>query len=401
MQESFSPDRLYRLAVPAVAVALILLSLWQTAGMFLGASNLIMPNGIAIGSDFLSLWSAAWLAVTGNAVGAYDPETIRAAHNLAVPANTALTLWHYPPSFLLLLAPFGFLPYLPAYILFITLTAVIYLHLLWTLRPHPTTLLLALGFIGFWVNLMAGQNGFLTSCLIGWALVLLQRRPQSAGLLIGILSFKPQLGLSIPLALLAGRHGRTFLMAGLATLLLAAASWLVFGAAPWLAFVENLRNPVTILESGRIPMSHMTSVFSALWITGLPPFLCYLAQAVVAITANIILLVVWRRDNTAFEIKGALLVLAMMLTTPHLFNYDMALLALPLVLMWKHGEQTGWRWGERPILLLVWLAPLLLTPNGEDGKVNLLPLATLGLAFISARRALTKPPSAPQATPAG
>lgn len=399
MHETVSPDRLYRLAVPIIAALLALMSILQAAHMFSAAQNMIMPNGIAIGSDFLSLWSAAWLAVTGNAAGAFDPDTIRAAHTLAVPANSALTLWHYPPSFQLILAPLGWMPYLPAYITFISLTGLLYLHLLWKIRPHPTTLLLALGFVGFWVNALAGQNGFLTSLLIGWALILIERSPKLSGLLIGLLSFKPQLGLPIPLALLAGKRFTVFCYAAVASIALALASLSAFGPEPWLAFLKNIHTPVANLESGLIPMAHMTSIFSALWITGLPPVVCYAAQALVALAANTVMIIVWKRNTASLELKAALMVLAMLLTTPHLFNYDMALIALPLVWMWRHGETQGWNRGERPALLLAWLAPLLLTPNGEDGTVNLLPIATLVLTVMVARRALLSPASERPAKP--
>lgn len=386
MQKTTAFDEVYRLGVPAIALGLLVLSVLQAFQMFSVDASLIMRNGIAVGSDFLSLWSAAWLAITGNAAGAYDPETIRAAHTLAVPANTALTLWHYPPTFQLLLAPFGLIPYLPAYVLFISTTALLYLHLLWKLRPAPSTLLLGVSFTSFWVNILAGQNGFLTSILIGWALLLHASRPLWSGVFIGVLTFKPQLGLPIPLALLAGRQFKIFIAALIAAAALALLSVLAFGYAPWQAFFANLSHPLANLEAGKIPMTHMASVFSALWITGLPPLYCYAVQALVAVSATLLLVLVWRKNTAAFEVKAALLVLAMLLTTPHLFNYDLPLLGLPLVWLWAHGEKTGWLTGERPLLLLVWLAPLLLTPNEESSTINLLPLAPLALFALALRR---------------
>ena len=55
------------------------------------------------------------------------------------------------------------------------------------------------------VNVGHGQNGFLTAALLGGALHWLDRRPWLAGVLIGCLAYKPQFGVLIPVALLAGR----------------------------------------------------------------------------------------------------------------------------------------------------------------------------------------------------
>ena len=59
------------------------------------------------------------------------------------------------------------------------------------------------------VNLGHGHNGFLTAALIGFALVTLDTRPVLAGVLFGLLAYKPQFGLMIPLVLVATGRWRT------------------------------------------------------------------------------------------------------------------------------------------------------------------------------------------------
>ena len=68
-----------------------------------------------------------------------------------------------------------------------------------------TALLLAVAFPAVLVNLGHGQNGFLTAALLGGALAMLDRRPIVAGILFGLLAYKPQFGLMIPLVLGGGR----------------------------------------------------------------------------------------------------------------------------------------------------------------------------------------------------
>ena len=60
------------------------------------------------------------------------------------------------------------------------------------------------------INAVGGQNGTWTAALFGGGLSLLERRPLLAGGLLGLLIYKPQLALLIPVALLAGRHWRAF-----------------------------------------------------------------------------------------------------------------------------------------------------------------------------------------------
>ena len=73
----------------------------------------------------------------------------------------------------------------------------------------PETLLIAAAFPAVFVNIGHGQNGFLTAALLGGALHLLDRRPWLAGVLIGLLAYKPQFGVLIPIALLASRRWST------------------------------------------------------------------------------------------------------------------------------------------------------------------------------------------------
>ena len=89
-----------------------------------------------------------------------------------------------------------------------------------------------------------GHNGFLTAALLGAALIQLDRRPLLAGLLIGLLAYKPQFGLLIPLVLAASGRWRAFFAAAATVIVLALLVTLAFGVDVWTAFLplhgENL-----------------------------------------------------------------------------------------------------------------------------------------------------------------
>src|SRR6202023_3344335 len=92
-----------------------------------------------------------------------------------------------------------------------------------------TWLPVAAAFPAIFVNLGHGQNGFLTAGLLGAALLSLPRRPLLSGILFGLLAYKPQFGLLIPIALLAGGQWRATISAGLTVVALMTVATLAFG----------------------------------------------------------------------------------------------------------------------------------------------------------------------------
>ena len=80
---------------------------------------------------------------------------------------------------------------------------------------------------------IAGQNAFLTLALLLGGVGLLGRRDFAAGAILGLLSYKPQLALMVPVALLAARHWRALAGAAVSASFAVALSAATFGLAPW------------------------------------------------------------------------------------------------------------------------------------------------------------------------
>src|SRR5690606_15709865 len=151
------------------------------------------------------------------------------------------------------------------------------------MTARPAVLWLALAFPGTFINLFHGQNGFLTAALLGGGLLLLDRRPVLAGVLFGLMSYKPQFGLLLPLVLLATQRWTVFAAAAATTLALAGASLLALGAAPWLAFLENAPFVRLVLEQGHLPWFKMPTAFAMARMLGVPVVASYALQVVVAL----------------------------------------------------------------------------------------------------------------------
>jgi len=105
--------------------------------------------------------------------------------------------WHYPPFCFAVAFLVASLPYALGLALWLAASFAAYLAAILAILPRPETLLIAAAFPAVFVNIGHGQNGFLTAALLGGALLLLDRRPWLAGVMIGLLAYKPQFGAMI------------------------------------------------------------------------------------------------------------------------------------------------------------------------------------------------------------
>src|SRR5262249_20816814 len=124
----------------------------------------------------------------------------------------------YPPLFLLICLPLALLPYGVALAVWVGTTGAACLAVVRMLLPKcwPAALVL-LAFPGMLMNAGHGQNGALSTALLGAATLQLDRRPRLAGAFLGAMCFKPQLALLVVPALLAARRWQTLLWAAMVT----------------------------------------------------------------------------------------------------------------------------------------------------------------------------------------
>ncbi|MDX1574890.1 MAG: glycosyltransferase family 87 protein [Kiloniellales bacterium] len=349
-------------------------------------------EGKPLGYDFVSFWSASSLALEGQAAASYQPERILEAGRRAIPDLETRYIWSYPPTFHLVVLPLGLLPFMWGYLLWFLVWLIPFLAVIRKLAPAPETLMLALAFPGTLLNLAQGQNGLMIAALFGGAMLLLDRRPILAGILIGLMSCKPQFGLLIPIALVFGRRWVAFAAAAVTTLAFAAVSLLAFGAEDWLAFFANLEFATAVLEDGRLPWAKMPSLFAALRLIGTPVDWAYAAQGAVALVAAVAVALVWWR-RVPLPLAAAVLTSGALLVSPHVNDHDLALLAVPIALIAWHAQQVGWLRGEREILAIAWLAPVITAIIAEPTRLQVGFLCLLALFALAVKRALGAPSS--------
>ena len=351
--------------------------------LWLGLSHgLIDANGKPIGTDFMDVWAAGKLALAGEPGAAYDYARHFEVQRHALPWRAGQDVpyfgWHYPPLFLLVAAPLALLPYGAALGTWMAVTLPAYLAVMRAIIPSRRWLVLALAFPAVFVNLGHGQNGFLSTGLLGGGLLLLESHPLIAGICFGLLSYKPQFGILLPLALIAGSHWRVFIAASLTAVVAMLLSSAILGADVWRAFFASLHLTRTyVLEQGPTGWEKIQSAFSAVRMLGGGIPFAYAVQGAVSLCVAMAVLWSWRRP-VSIPLKGAILTTASLMATPYILDYDLLLLALPIAWLAAEGLRAGfWRW-EKAILAGVWLTPIVSRQIGVLG----IPIAPFMLALL-------------------
>src|SRR5665213_2614741 len=319
----------------AAAAIIYLYDLWRQTH-----DHLTNGAGRPFGDDFINYWSGASLALHGTAAQVYDLNAFHAFQQGVAGAPLDGYHYSYPPVMLLLTAPFALIPYVPALFVWLSASWYAFYRALNLAMPGRGVLLLALAAPAVLINAVGGQNGCWTAALLGGGLSLLERRPYLAGSLFGMMIYKPQLALLLPVALLGGRQWRAFAAASVTAGVLLAASALWFGTDLWAEYLRNvnvLRQ--AILEDGTGVWHRFVSVFVAARRLGAPVAAAYVVQAIVGGLACIAVAWVWFRDTRA-NIKNAVLLLGTCLATPYLQDYDLVFGAIVVAWLWQQPVET-------------------------------------------------------------
>jgi hypothetical protein len=378
----------------ARAYPLILLAFYAIAAIgWIALSNgLIDRNGKPIGTDFASFYAAGRLALEGHTAAIYDMAAHYAREQQIFGSAVPYYGWLYPPIFLLVAVPLALLPYSVALIVWQGASFALYLAvvaaILAKLRREAGAIArlwwpVAAAFPAVFVNLGHGQNGFLTAGLLGAALLSLPRRPLVSGILFGLLAYKPQFGLLIPVALLVTGQWRAIIAASLTVAALMAVTTLAFGAEIWWAFAASTETSrKLLLEQGDVGFEKLQSVFAAIRMWGGGITLAYWVQGAASLAAIGGVAWLWRTSHDR-HLKAAALMIATLLASPHALDYDLTILGPAMAFFVASRRSDGFRDFDISVLAAAWIAPLF--ARGIAGSTCI----PLGLIAIVALYALT------------
>jgi alpha-1,2-mannosyltransferase len=346
------------------------------------AHGVIDSQGRPLGTDFSLVYAAGSLVLDGHPVAAFDPATLFAREQAIFGGQTQFYPWIYPPFFLALAALLALVPYGLALLTWQGATLVAYLAAIRAILGRSGTeidrlwVLLAVAFPAVFVNIGHGHNGFLTAALLAGGLVLLDRRPVAAGVLFGLIAYKPQFGILIPLVLVVTGRWRTFAAAAATVAALALAATLAFGADVWPAFLQSSRFARTeVLEAGGTGWHKIQSVFAwaRMWGAGVP--LAYALQGAVTVAVAVALARLWRARED-FAHQAAALAIATILATPYSLDYDLMVLAPTIAFLAADGLARGFGPYEKTALAALWIVPLVAR---SVAQATLIPVGTIAM----------------------
>jgi len=371
------------------SLILLVIAAIALVGWIAVSDGLIDRNGKPLGTDFSNVYAAGALTWQGRPAEAYEPALQHAAER-AVFAGRDVPFygWHYPPFFFAVAVLVATVPYAWGLSIWLVTSLAAYLAVIRAILPRPETLLTAAAFPAVVVNIGHGQNGFLTAALLGGALHWLNRKPWLAGILIGCLAYKPQFGVLIPIALLAGGRWSTIAAAMATVAALVAISFVTLGAGVWHAFADSMTFTQTVvLEQGGTGWEKIQSAFSAVRMWGAGVHLAYAVQMALALLLAASLAWLWQSD-TAFELKASALASGSLLATPYVLDYDLVVLAVAIAFFVRHGMDRGFRSFEISVLAAAWIVPLLTRGIAGVTGIPLGLLALLATYIFTLRRAV-------------
>lgn len=308
--------------------------------------------------DFSNLWAGGRMALDGHVGILFDVDAYRAALRGMFAPNLPNQEWSYPPSILLIGAPLAALPIFPAYLAW-TFGTVVCLWL--AVRPlklgGPAELAIVLSPAVIW-DAVFGQNGALTTALLIGGLAVAPRRPVSAGILFGLLTIKPHLGILVPFCLLAGGNWRAIAAAAGTAALVAVATGLFFGFDVWSLFYTQTRPLMTGILEAPFPQhyhANAITVFFTARAVGFGVAAAYGLQAIATIAAIAAVVWLWRPGREAEHRERVVLTAVLaILATPYGYTYDTIGVAVAVALLSIMVSRP-----PRLILAICWLYPFV------------------------------------------
>jgi len=196
----------------------------------------------------------------------------------------------------------------------------------------------------------------------------MERRPWLAGCFLGLLTYKPHLGLLFPIVLIAAGRWRVFAAAAATATALSLASLAAFGPDAWYAFVHALAaGSQSTLSQGSTGWGKLQTTYGFVRWLGGSEVLAWSVHGLVVVTCAIALCVLWR-SRIPFVLKAAALATGALLATPYLFLYDLIAVAVPMAFLLRAGmasEVATYEWvGIGLASLSILLYPAFEAPVG-------------------------------------
>jgi hypothetical protein len=347
--------------------------------------TLLYVQHLPVNNDFIGLWSYPRFAPVGDI---YNATAIMHFQQALYPDFHSLYPFTYPPDMLLALVPLRLLPFGQAWLVWSLLgiaALALALRPLFGARSWPVLAAL-LGSPAALIALELGQTSLLASALLLAGLGLLPRRPLLAGILFGLLTLKPQMGILLPF-LLARGEGKAITTAALTTAALVAFSCVALPPALWPRWATSLPQIQRDYFASGLSLAPMVSPAATLVRLGLKLPMADAVQTAFFVAIVAVLVLASRR--APYRLVVALLLTGTFIAQPHAYAYDTVALTAALALWFETPPSPG----ALALAALLYVAPLMLLTAAAPWFLYALPL-TIFFALL-ARAALKAENSVP------
>jgi hypothetical protein len=211
---------------------------------------------------------------------------------------------------------------------------------------------------------------------------------------LGLLGYKPHIGILLPLALLVSRYWRAFASATVATVILSVGAVFAFGPEGWPTFLHTLLDrQATLSPDSSVPLA-LHSIFGLLrWVETSGP-VSWGGQLIVAAVVALTVWVVWAKP-IPFSLKAAVLCTGSAMVPPYILFYDLCILTIAVAFLVRDGMSRGFLPGERSVILICFAALFLV--QVPIGPVVCAALFSLAARRIVSYRRLDRPAGSPAA----
>ncbi len=412
---SNSANRQSRKAPSIWILAVAGLILFVTIGWF--SPNFTREAGVRsdpLGSDFLQEYAGGVVYKTDSG-RLYDLKHVRKVqHDVELLGfqweESRFFPMVYPPFYYASVSPLAKLPYLTAARVWMAVMIFFLLVSIWligrTLNIHRIWILLPCLATPVLLSLSTGQKGtaLLLILTCTWCLSR-SKQPLAAGVIFGLIAFKPHLGIPIGLFMMARRQW-SFAIGCWFTVLALVVCSLLTGFETCLGYFDVTLGFSDYIQNSGYRLEQAFSLWGSIQLAIDDSMMAKVAT--ITMTAIVLLGTCWflrRKDDSDHDwsLSFSAMVLATVLVAPHLYTYDLTMLVLPAVLL-GHRVFTGQRdWQSVtalcaivailfgasvfsqvasltriqiavPLLLLAWALMLFARKNSVAGETTTSPL---------------------------
>jgi hypothetical protein len=364
----------------------LLLQPWDLAHSFM--------VGAPIGRDFVNFWLGGYLALHDRLDLLVDPQGYNALISQMFGHNPLDEfVFSYPPHLLLLLLPFGAMPFAAAITIWTILNVYSVFHAVELMRGRRDFAMLACAGPAVLMLVVYGHFEGVLALFAVFILIKGEERPLLAGVLLALMTVKPQLALMLAVFILLTGQWRIVAWSIPATLALVAISVITFGPKPWIDFVTwTVPYHAGLLSDFVLSQLKSTiSIYAGARMLGLPGWLAQIIQWVASFAMLAGAVMVYGRRGA--EPRSIAIALSMVvLAQPYANAYDLALAAPALTLaLFAESQRDEQLFLPFIPALLFWTTPALASIFGAASWPVLPILLTTILLLAIARELAGKP----------